>query len=108
MTGVPSVAEVRAWTSLSPTSVTDAQLQIVIDGELAGQAASCRVPADPDAYPPYLVEALLRRVARFCAARQIPVGLYGDPASEYGPTAVPSFDAEIERVEGPFRIVVFG
>lgn len=102
------MADVREWLLVAPTSVTDAQLQLVIDGELGNQAELCRVPEDPNAYPQALAEGLYRRVGRFLASRQVPLGLYGDPASEYGPTAVPSFDAEIERVEGPFRIVVFG
>ena len=108
MPGVPSVTEVRSWLSLAPTSITDDQLQLVIDGELSGQAALCRVPADPAEYPDHLREGLYRRVGRYCASRQIPVGLYGDPASEFGATSLPMFDAEIERTEGPFRMVVFG
>jgi hypothetical protein len=28
--------------------------------------------------------------------------------AEFGPTRLPSFDAEIERLEGPDRRVVFG
>ena len=108
MAGVPTVAEVRSWLQLASTSVTDDQLQVVIDGELAGQAALCRVPADPALYPDQLREALYRRVGRFTSGRQVPLGLSGDPASEYGATRVPMYDPEIERIEGPFRVVVFG
>ena len=108
MPGVPTVAEVRSWLSLSATSITDDQLQLVIDGELGGQRALCRVPADPAEYPDHLREGLYRRIGRYCAGKQIPLGLYGDAASEYGATSLPMFDAEIERTEGPFRVVVFG
>ena len=108
MTGVPTVGEVRSWLQLAPTSLTDDQLQVVIDGELAGQAASCRVPPDPADYPDQLREALYRRVGRVTSGRQVPMGLSSDIGSEYGASRVPSYDPEIERIEGPFRVVVFG
>ena len=108
MPGVPSVVEVREWLLVAPTSITDAQLQLVIDGELDGQRKLCRVPVEPESYPDSLREGLYRRVGRFLASRQIPLGLYGDPASEYGATRLAMFDPEIERTEGPYRIVVFG
>ena len=108
MTGVPTVVEVRDWLQVAATSITDAQLQLVVDAELAGQRALCRVPADPAEYPDHLREGLYRRVGRFLASRQVPLGLYGDPASEYGATRLAMFDPEIERTEGPFRVVVFG
>ena len=114
MAKVPSVDDVRKWVQVPATSVDDAQLSQVIAAELAGQALSCRVPPvvdpppDPDAfYPDALAQAIYRRVARELAGRQVPLGIVGDGA-EYGPNALATFDAEVERIEGPYRMVVFG
>jgi len=99
-----SLSEARAWISVPATSIDDAQLQGVLDAETYAQARACRVDA---MYPqPNLEQALMRRVGRTVAARGIPLGMLGD--AEYGPTRLPSFDAEIERLEGPDRLVVFG
>lgn len=93
---------------VAQTAITDDQLQVVIDGELTGQAMICRVPEDPAEYPSQLAQALYRRVARVLSGRQVPLGIVGDAASEYGATRLATFDPEIERIEGPTRIVVFG
>lgn len=110
----PTTDEVRAWCSLARTSLSDEQLQQVIDAELQNQGAYCRMPRlpdnvpDPDGYPPMLAQALYRRVGREVASRGVPLGLIGDPASEAGMQRLAQFDAEIERIEGPARLVVFG
>jgi hypothetical protein len=108
---VPSVADVRAWVQVPATSVTDVQLQQVIDAELKLQALACRVavgvPPQPDTYPEGLAQAIYRRCARELAGRQVPLGIVGDGA-EYGPATLSTFDAEVERLEGPYRMVVFG
>jgi hypothetical protein len=108
MAGVPSIDAVRAWTQIPRTAIDDVSLQQVIDGELDNQARYCRVPDLPDDYPEMLAQALYRRVAREVAGRGIPLGLLGDPASESGGLRLATFDAEVERLEGPLRIVVFG
>jgi hypothetical protein len=100
---VPTLAQVRAWVQVSATTITDEQLQQVIDAELSNQARLCRVP--DDGYPPDLAQALYRRVGRELAAKSIPTGLTD---GEFGPARLPMFDAEIERLEGPRRVVVFG
>jgi hypothetical protein len=105
---VPTLADVRAWVGVSLTSITDAQLQGVIDAEVALQASTCDLtPTDETstAYPPEMVQALYRRVARECAARGLPLGLT-DVVGEYGPARIPTFDAEISRLEAPRRNVV--
>jgi len=113
MTTLPALADVRAWCQVGATSVDDGQLQLVINGELDNQAKSCRIgdPADetpPVDYPPALTQAIYRRVARELSGRQVPLGIVGDPASEYGASRLATFDAEVERLEGPYRMVVFG
>lgn len=98
----------RAWVGVSPTQVTDDQLTTVISSEVALQAQACTVPPDSMPLPDHLTQALYRRVARVLAARQVPLGLVGDPASEAGQARLATFDAEVERLEGGVRRVVFG
>lgn len=105
---VPSTEDVRRWVQAPSTAITDEQLDQVIAAELENQAAMCTVPADPDDYPAMLAQALYRRVARELASRQVPLGVVGDTASEMGAARLATFDAEVERIEGPARMVVFG
>jgi hypothetical protein len=102
MAEIPDVGTVRAWSSVSTASLTDDQVQAVIDTEAALQAACCLVPAD---YPTPLAQAMLRRCSREIAARGLPLGLAGDTGGDYAPVRLPSFDVEIERLEAPYRIV---
>jgi hypothetical protein len=102
MADIPDVATVRAWAQVSAQSVTDAQLQQVIDTEVALQAASCRWVDD---YPTALAQAILRRSARQVGARMLPLGLVGDSAGETQPVRMPSWDVEIERIEAPYRVI---
>lgn len=102
-----TLPQVRAWVGVSPTQVTDEQLATVLGAEVALQAQACAVPV-VGPLPDHLVQALYRRVARVLAARQVPLGLVGDPASEAGQARLATFDAEVERLEGGVRRVVFG
>jgi hypothetical protein len=99
----PTTDQVREWTGVSASSIDEVALQIIVDAEVYGQAEVCRV----EPYTPNLYQAVLRRCARELAARGLPLGLMSGEA-EYGPARIPSFDAEIERLEGPSRIVVTG
>jgi len=105
---LPTLPDVRAWVGVSTTSMSDAQLTVVVDAEVALQAATCDLtPTDPDStdYPPEMTQALYRRVARQVAARGLPLGLT-DVVGEYGPARIPTYDAEIARLEAPRRFVV--
>jgi hypothetical protein len=106
--GYPDLAEVRAWLGTPVSVISDAQLQTILDGETVAQARACRVPVDPLTLPDDLHEALLRRCGRAVAARGVPLGLAGGEGYEFGPTRLPAFDAEIERLEGGTRKFVFG
>ncbi len=99
-----TTADVRAWAGISLTSITEEQLQQVLDAETQLQALYCTVPPDDGARPPALVQALYRRCAREVSARSLPLGYLSD-TSEYGPVKLASYDAEIERLEGPYRKV---
>lgn len=102
MADVPDIAAVRAWSSVSVQSLSDAQLQQIIDTETALQTAACTWT---EVYPTALAQALLRRCSREIGARQLPLGLSADTAGEYAPVRLPNFDVEIERLEAPYRVI---
>jgi len=102
----PSLADVRAWVQVPASILSDPQLQIVLDAELLLQARLCRIGPD-DTLDPNLTQAIYRRVAREVAARGVPLGMLGAD-SEYGPARLSRWDSEIDRLEGPSRVLVFG
>lgn len=99
-----TVPEVRAWAG--PVSVSDAVIQSVIDSETEAQGRVCDSGGDDTVttVPEALHLALLRRCARSLAARGVALGVVG-AESEYGSTSLPRYDAEIERLERPYRVV---
>lgn len=113
MLGVPDVAEVRDWCGVTTSTITDEDLSKIREAELAVQSRLLDIPDDPDpatgaeaTYPAPLVTALLRRCQRAVAAKQVPLGMVGDSAGEYGATYLRSWDPEIERLENPYRLPV--
>lgn len=195
MTGEPTLAQVRAWVAVPATAISDEDLQQILDGELAIQARTCRVPESGDPgpvtvvvdeytvtvtveggipgehyrfswgdgqngdanlddngdvtgshtydlpgtfttsvtddhgqtvyygitipgsgsggsvtpsglYPAALSRACLRRCQRQIAAKNLPLGVIGQDGAEFGPLTVPSWDAEIRRLEASYRIPV--
>ncbi|HET6742392.1 MAG TPA: hypothetical protein VFH76_25785 [Kribbella sp.] len=109
---VPTLAEVRTRLKLTVDRIPDEELADVLASEIELQAQTCRIPVDPtdppaDAFPAALRAAVFRRVARAIAMKGIPLAvLQGD--AEVGTTYLPSNDPEVRRLEGPFRVVVFG
>jgi hypothetical protein len=88
-----------------------------LEAECVSQAARCRIPTVTDPvtlvvtldYPADLVEALYRRVAHNLALRGLPLGV--SPTITDGAVAatrVGGLDAEVGRLEAPYRKVVFG
>lgn len=57
-------------------------------------------------YPDALSRAVLRRCQRQIAAKNLPLGVIGQDGAEFGPLTVPSWDAEIRRLEASYRIPV--
>lgn len=103
MADLPDVQDVRDWATVTAQSLTDDQIQQILDSETALQAAACLVP---ETYPAALAQALLRRCSRQIGARQLPLGLTADTSGEYSPVRLPNWDAEIERLESPYRVIV--
>lgn len=103
---VPTVTDVRDWLKLSPTSVTDAMLTTVLAAEMDEQAKVCS-PAPVDGEMEVALKAAVyRRCGRHIASIGQPLMI--NAGSEFGMVRLPNFDAEIERLEGPYRMVVFG
>lgn len=100
----PDPVAVRAWIGVPATVLTDEQLGDVIDAESRAQARLCNIGADTDDEPD-LSQALLRRIGRAVAARNIPTGLV--PGSEFGLMRLP-VDIEIDRYEATYRKTVLG
>lgn len=100
---IPTLQEVRDWIGIQESVMPDAQLQTVLDAELAAQAQVCQV----EPWVAQLTQALYRRVGREVAAMSLPLGVL-DTATEYGGGSLPRFDAEIERLERPLRLTVLG
>ena len=108
---LPPLEEVRRWLTLPASSLGDEDLTRVLEAEAGLQADMCRVPVDAtgEIYAPTQAhtQALYRRVGREVAAKGLPLGVMGAD-SEYGPSRLSRWDAEIDRLEGPSRVVVFG
>jgi hypothetical protein len=109
MLGVPTSAECRAWARVSVDAIPDADMDQIRDAELAIQSVTCVIPDDPDeggqeaTYPPALARALLRRVQRHCALRNLALGYITDTAADYGPQQISTWDAEVSRLESSYR-----
>ena len=87
---------------------TTAQVTDALAAEKAAQASRCRVPADTDPWPADLAQALLRRVARNLALRNLPLGLQTALTETAVATTRVGADPEVRRLEAPFRKVDVG
>lgn len=99
------VAAVRAYLRIPATALTDEDLSRMMSTATGDQADRCRVP---EPYPPQLEQAFLRRVQREVAARNLPLGMVGLDAAEYGPQRLPFLDALVEEHERGYRKQVVG
>lgn len=109
----PTVTQVTAY--LGPDISWDAgAISDAFDSERAAQARVCNIPQgtvevpDPD-WPADLVEALCRRVAVNLALRSLPLGVQVTLSDvNVSTTRVGGGDAEVRRLEGPFRKYLVG
>jgi hypothetical protein len=114
MAAIPDLATVRDYIRVPATVISDADLERMRVTALTDQIARCVWPgqetADPadDDYPDALAQALLRRIQRECAAKNLPLGVMGLDGGEYGPQSLPAYDALISEHERAFRRVVVG
>lgn len=97
---VVSLADAKAY--LGQTSWSDGEITKAIAAEQSAQAKVC----DIDDYGPDLREALLRRVSRNLAARAVPLTTFNTFEGGTASTRVPMRDAEVVRLEAPYRRLV--
>lgn len=110
-TTYPDLAVVRDYLRVPATALADDDLQRMMDAAEGDQRARCvwpEVVPEPveGGLPPALEQAFLRRVQREVAARNLPLGMVGLDAAEYGPQSLPFLDALVEEHERAFRRVV--
>lgn len=98
--GLPTVADVGVY--LGEHSWSDDELQDALTAEAVAQRRVCSVPA---AYCADLRQALLRRVQVNLAKRGQPFLTVPDSET---PALIPARDAEVRRLEAPYRPLVMG
>jgi hypothetical protein len=99
------LATVRAYVQVPATALSDEDLTRMIAACSDDQAQRC---AWTDPRPESLDQALLRRVQREIAARNLPLGMVGLDAMEYGPEALSRYDSLVDEHERAYRIPVLG
>lgn len=100
------LATVRDYLKVPATVLSDADLQRMLDASADDQAQRCTWDPDPALYPAALEQGLLRRVQREVAARNLPLGMVGLDAAEYGPQRLPYLDSLVEEHERAYRTQV--
>jgi hypothetical protein len=109
----PDLAAVKAYLGDSGSWDDDA-IDAARLAEIGNQSAMCRLPVDPDPesplpYPADLAEALCRRVAHNLALRALPLGVQANVSDmSVATTRVGGMDAEVRRLEGPYRKLPVG
>ena len=106
--GMPTVDDVATYLGEDLASPADdtrlAELEDALNAEAAAQRRACRVGAT---YLDDLRQALLRRVQRNLAMRQLPIATaQGD--ADLGPAILPGRDPEVRRLEAPHRRLPVG
>lgn len=91
---------VRGYVGIPATALSDEDLTRMMNAADADQLERCTMP---DPVPDSLQMAFLRRVQREIAARNLPLGMVGLDAAEYGPQRLPYLDSLVEEHERPYR-----
>jgi hypothetical protein len=103
--GYPPLADVRAYIRVPATSLPDADLERYMAASAQDQWRRCDTDKgrDPDTgnVADALAQAFMQRVAYITAARNLPLGMVGVDASEYGPSRIGANPATIE-LERPY------
>lgn len=97
--------DVAFYVNAESNVYTMGAIENALDAEAAAQARKCRIEVPGTDLPVDLFEALLRRVARNLAMRNLPLGVQ---SNEAGAIRLGSVDPEIARLEAPYRRVVIG
>lgn len=108
MATYPDLPAVRAYVHVPATALADEDLARMMSAAQADQEERCTVPDDPEPLPGNLEQAFLRRVQREIAAKNLPLGMVGIEASEYGPTSLATYDTLVQEHERGHRRVAVG
>lgn len=103
--GMPNVDDVVVYLREGAASWDRDDLQDALDAETQGQADMCRIGA---IYTSALRQALLRRVQRNLALRQLPLAVLQGDAETGQSRVLPGRDPEVRRFEAPYRRLVVG
>jgi len=109
--GYPDLPTVRAYVRVPATSLPDEDLDRMMIAAATSQADGRNIDrgldTDTGERAPALVQAFLRRVQRQIAGKNLPLGMVGVEASEYGPTGI-ALDNLIYELERPYVMAVIG
>jgi hypothetical protein len=109
--GYPDLATVRAYVRVPATSLPDDDLERMMIAAATSQADGRNIDRGQDTdtgeRAPALVQAFLRRVQRQIAGKNLPIGMVGVEASEFGPTGI-ALDNLIYELERPYVLAVVG
>lgn len=109
--GYPDLATVRAYVRVPATSLPDDDLERMMTAAATSQADGRNIDRgrDPDTQDvaDALAQAFLRRVQRQIAGKNLPLGMVGVEASEFGPTGI-ALDNLIYELERPYIVAVVG
>lgn len=107
MASAPDLDALKAWLGLAPADTTDdAVLQESLDSALAAQARVVTYPDDGTGGPDYVAdlrEAVFLRAQRLAARRNSPEGVVGlaGAGGDFVSARLPSYDGDVEHLEGP-------
>lgn len=104
---MPDLAAVKEWLGLeADDQVDDTLLETSLDAAIAAQGRVCFYPTVDgiDVVGPDLYEAILLRTQRYAARRSSPEGVVGitGTSGDFAAARLPSTDADIVRLEGPW------
>jgi len=108
--GYPPLADVRAYVRVPATSLPDADLERFMAAAAQDQNDRCDTDRgrDPDSgnVADALAQAFMRRVQREIAAKNLPLGMVGVDATEYGPSRIQLDALIVDHERGYLRQVL--
>jgi|SRR4051794_40266689 hypothetical protein len=107
MASAPQLEDLKAWLKLAPgDTADDVVLQESLDSALAAQAKVVTYPLDGTGQPDYVPDlrtAVFLRAQRLAARPNSPEGVVGlaGAGGDFISARLPSYDGDVEHLEGP-------
>jgi hypothetical protein len=103
----PTLADLKDYLGIEDEQ-DDSALQESLDAAIAAQRRVCALPYDAfgdEDYTPDMVLAIHIRAQRYVARRNSPEGVVGlsGAGGDFVSARLPSFDADVLHLEGPYR-----